>query len=67
MGFGVFFLVVIFVVFVVTHMLKLDGDVDSLELAATLALILFLGFVIYCGLYFLRWSLTISPTMCKHE
>ena len=54
MGFGVFFLVVIFVVFVVTHMIKLDGDVDSLELAATLALILFLGFVIYCGLYFLR-------------
>ena len=54
MGFGVFFLVVIFVVFVVTHTIKLDGDVDSLELAATLALILFLGFVIYCGLYFLR-------------
>ena len=54
MGFGIFFLVVIFVVFVITHMLKLDGDVDSLELAATLALILFLGFVIYCGLYFLR-------------
>jgi len=41
-------------VFVVTHTIKLDGDVDSLELAATLALILFLGFVIYCGLYFLR-------------
>ena len=54
MGFGVFFLVVIFVVFVVTHTIKLDGDVDSLELAATLALILFLGFVIYCGMYFLR-------------
>jgi hypothetical protein len=54
MGFGVFFLVVIFVVFVVTHMIKLDGNVDSLELAATLALILFLGFMIYCGMYFLR-------------
>ena len=54
MGFGVFFLVVIFVVFVVTHMLKLDGDVDSLELAATLALILFSGFAIYCAMYFLR-------------
>ena len=54
MGFGVFFLVVIFVVFVVTHTIKLDGDVDSLELAATLALIMFLGFVIYCGLYLLR-------------
>jgi hypothetical protein len=54
MGFGVFFLVVIFVVFVVTHMIKLDGDVDSLELAATLALILFLGFVVYCAMYFLR-------------
>jgi hypothetical protein len=54
MGFGVFFLMVIFAVFVVTHMIKLDGDVDSPELAATLALIMFLGFVIYCGLYFLR-------------
>ena len=54
MGFGIFFLVVIFVVFVVTHTIKLDGDVDSLELAATLALILFLGFVIYCVMYFLR-------------
>ena len=54
MGVGVFFLVVIFVVFVVTHMLKLDGDVDSLELAATLALILFSGFAIYCAMYFLR-------------
>ena len=53
MGFGVFFLVVIFGVFVITHMIRTD-DVDSLELAATLALILFLGFVIYCGLYFLR-------------
>ena len=54
MGFGVFFLVVIFVVFVVTHMLRLDGDVDSLELAATLALIMFSGFAIYCVIYFLR-------------
>ena len=54
MGFGIFFLVVIFVVFVVTHMLKLDDDVDSLELAATLALIMFSGFSIYCAMYFLR-------------
>ena len=54
MGFGVFFLVVIFVVFVVTHTIKLDGDVDSLELAAHLALIMFSGFAIYCVIYFLR-------------
>ena len=54
MGFGIFLLVVIFGAFVVTHMLKLDGDVDSMELAATLALILFSGFVIYCVMYFLR-------------
>ncbi len=54
MGFGIFFIVAIFVVFVVTHTIKLDGDVDSLELAAILALILFLGFVIYCVMYFLR-------------
>ena len=54
MGFGVFFLVVIFGSFVVTHMTKIDGDVDSMELAATLALILFLGFVIYCAIYLLR-------------
>jgi hypothetical protein len=54
MGFGVFLLVVIFGAFVVTHMIKMDGDVDSLELAATLALILFSGFAIYCAMYFLR-------------
>ena len=54
MGFGVFFLVVIFVVFVVTHTIKLDGDVDSLDLAATLALIMLGGFCLYVGLYFLR-------------
>ena len=54
MGFGVFFLVVIFVVFAVTHTIQLDGDVDSLELAATLALIMFSGFSIYCAMYFLR-------------
>ena len=54
MGFGVFFLVVIFAVFVITHMIKLDGDVDSLELAAILALILLGGFCLYVGLYFLR-------------
>ena len=54
MGFGVLFLVVLFVVFVITHMIKLDGDVDSLELAATLALIMFSGFAIYCVIYFLR-------------
>jgi len=51
---GVFLLVVIFGIFVVTHMINFDGDVDSLELAATLALIVFLGFVIYCAMYFLR-------------
>ena len=57
MAFGVFLLVVIFGVFVVTHMIKVDGDVDSMELAATLALVLFSGFVIYCGMYFLRGAL----------
>ena len=54
MGFGIFLLVVIFGAFVVTHMIKIDGNVESLELAATLALILFSGFVLYCAMYFLR-------------
>ena len=54
MGIGVFLLVVIFGAFVVTHMIKIDGNVESLELAATLALILFSGFVLYCAMYFLR-------------
>lgn len=54
MGLGVFLLVVIFAVFVVTHMIRFDGDVDSGELAAVLALIIFLGFLIYGVLYFLR-------------
>jgi len=57
MAFGVFLLVVIFGGFVVTHMIKMDGDVDSMELAATLALILFSGFVIYCVMYFLHGAL----------
>ena len=54
MGIGVLLLVVIFGAFVVTHMIKIDGNVESLELAATLALILFSGFVLYCAMYFLR-------------
>ena len=54
MGFGIFLLVVVFAVFVVTHMIRFDSDVDSGELAAVLALILFLGFVVYGALYFLR-------------
>jgi len=57
MALGVFFLVVIFGVFVVTHMIRTDDDVDSMELAATLTLILFSGFVIYCAMYFLRGAL----------
>ena len=54
MGFGLFLLVIVFSVFVVTHMIRFDGDVDSGELAATLALIIFLGFLIYGAMYFLR-------------
>ena len=54
MGFGIFLLCVIMIVFVVTHMIRIDGDVDSLELASTLALIIFLGFVFYAVMYFLR-------------
>lgn len=54
MGFGIFLLCVIMIVFVVTHMIAWDGDVDSLELASTLSLIIFLGFLVYAGMYFLR-------------
>jgi hypothetical protein len=54
MGVGIFFLCVIMMVFTVTHMIRIYGDVDSLELAAELALILLLGFVIYFAMYFLR-------------
>ena len=45
---------VVFAVFVVTHMIQFDGDVDSGELEAVLALIIFMGFLIYGVLYFLR-------------
>ena len=54
MGFGIFLLVVVFAVFVVTHMIRFDGDVDSGELAASMALIMFVGFIVYGVLYFLR-------------
>jgi hypothetical protein len=54
MGFGVFFLVVIFVVFVVTNMLKFDAERASMDMAAELGLILLGGFCLYLGLYFVR-------------
>jgi hypothetical protein len=54
MGVGVLFLCVIMIVFVVTHMINFDSGVDSLELAATVALILFAGFVVYWVMYFVR-------------
>ena len=41
-------------VFSVTHMLKFNRETSSVELAGELALILFSGFMIYCGMYFLR-------------
>jgi hypothetical protein len=57
MGFGTFLLVVVFATFVVTHMIRYDADLNSGELAATLALIMFVGFLIYGVLYFLRGML----------
>ena len=52
-GLGVFFLVVIMSWFVITHMIVTQGDVDSMSLAAELAVILFSGFMIFFALYFL--------------
>ena len=54
MGFGVFFICVIMLVFTVTHMRKFDTERASVEMAAELALILLGGFCLYLGLYFLR-------------
>ena len=54
MGFGVFFICVIMLVFTVTHMRKNDAERASMDMAAELALILLGGFCLYVGLYFLR-------------
>ena len=54
MGFGVFFICVIMLVFTVTHMRKFDSERASMDMAGELALILLGGFCLYLGLYFLR-------------
>ena len=55
MGFGVFFICVIMLVFTVTHMRKFDTERASpWEMAGELALILMGGFCLYLGLYFVR-------------
>ena len=55
MGFGVFFICVIMLVFTVTHMRKFDNEHASpWEMAGELSMILLGGFCLYVGLYFLR-------------
>lgn len=55
MGFGVFFICVIMLVFTVTHMRKFSTEhASSWEMAGELALILLGGLSLYVGLYFVR-------------
>ena len=54
MGFGIFLICVIMLVFSVTHVLKFDCDITCAELAGELALILLGGFCLYLGLYLMR-------------
>ena len=55
MGFGVFFICVIMLVFTVSHMRKFDAErASSWEMAGEMCLILLGGFCLYLGLYFLR-------------
>ena len=54
MGFGVFFICVIMLVFTVTHMWKFDAERASMDMAAELGLILLGGLSLYVGLYFVR-------------
>ena len=55
MGFGVFFICVIMLVFTVTHMRKFNTErASSWEMAGELALILLGGLSLYVGLYFVR-------------
>ena len=54
MGFGVFFICVVMLVFTVTHMRKFDTERASVEMAGEMCLILLGGLSLYVGLYFLR-------------
>ena len=54
MGFGVFFICVVMLVFTVTHMRKFDTERASVEMAGEMCFILLGGFCLYLGLYFLR-------------
>jgi len=53
-GFGVFFLTVIMLVFYVTHMLKFDPERESVEVAGELCLVLLGGIACYLIVYIIR-------------
>lgn len=57
MGVGIFFLMVIFSVFVITHMIMVEGNVDPLDLASQLATIILAGFLIYACMLLTRYYL----------
>jgi hypothetical protein len=54
MGFGILFLIMIFAVFVGTHMVMIEGNVDPLELASQLAMIVFTGLAMYVCIQLIR-------------
>ena len=54
MGFGIFFICVVMLVFAVTHMRKFDTEHTSVEMAGEMCLILLGGFCLYLGLYLMR-------------
>lgn len=53
-GFGIFFICLIMLVFTVTHMLKFDTERSSIEVAGELCLILLGSFFLYMVLYLMR-------------
>ena len=54
MGFGIFLICVIMLVFAVTHMVKFDSETSSIELAGELGLVVIGGMLCYLTLYLIR-------------
>lgn len=53
MGFGIFFIFSIMLVFVVTHLLKFGHDTSAAELACELSLLLLAGITCYAVIFVL--------------
>jgi len=54
---GILFLIVIMLTFSISHMVKYDPDMTSVEIAGETCMIILAGVMVYVVLYFIRGAL----------